>query len=315
MHAQSALEAIGDTPLIELASVRPEGGARVLAKWEGGNPTGSMKDRMALSAIEHAERDGDLAPGQRVVELTGGSTGASLAFVCGLKGYPISLVTADCFAEEKIQMMRALGADVEVMETPDGKVYPGLVADLQVVVDEIIEETGAYYHDQFNNPHDPLGYTGLGEEVLADCPGMTDFVMAVGTGACSMGTARVLRTDSRDVHVTLVEPDESATLSRGETGSHNVEGIAVGFEPPHLEDDLYDDVVAIPEAEGRRVARRIAAEEGLVAGTSTGLNIAAATRVAAQRPPDAAVVTVAVDTGLKYLQGDLYREGADRGPN
>jgi cysteine synthase A len=308
MHAQSTLEAIGNTPLVELTTVRPEGGARVLAKWEGGNPTGSMKDRMALSAIENAEQEGLLDPGQRVVELTGGTTGASLAFVCTVKGYPISLVSADCFAEEKLQMMQAFGADVEIMETPEGKVYPGIVDDLEVIVEEIIEDTGAYYHDQFNNPHDPQGYSGLGEEILADCPEVTDFVMGVGTGACSMGTARVLREDSSDVTVTLVEPDESATLSRGETGSHNVEGIAVGFEPPHLEDRLYDDVVAISETEGRRVTRRMATEEGLFAGTSTGLNIAAATRVAANQPADGAVVTVAVDTGLKYLQGDLYRK-------
>lgn len=307
MRSRSVLEAIGDTPLIELESVRPEEGARVFAKWEGGNPTGSMKDRMALAAIEDAERDGDLEPGQRVVELTGGSTGASLALVCTVKDYPISLVTADCFSEEKIRMMRALGADVEVMETPEGKIYPGVVDDMEALVEGIVEETGAYYHDQFDNPHDPAGYAGLGEEILADCPEVTDFVVAVGTGACSMGTARVLRDDGRDVTVTLVEPDESAFLSRGESGSHNVEGVAVGFEPPHLEDDRYDDVVAVPEAEGRGMARRVAADEGLFAGTSTGLNVVAASRVAADRPADAAVVTIAVDTGLKYLRDDLYR--------
>ncbi|WP_435156982.1 PLP-dependent cysteine synthase family protein [Haladaptatus sp. DFWS20] len=308
-QAQSALGAIGNTPLIELTSARPDGGARVFAKWEGANPTGSMKDRMALAAIENAEQDGDLEPGQRVVELTGGSTGASLAFVCTVKEHPISLVSADCFAEEKIRTMRALGADVAVMETPEGKIYPGIIDDMEILVEEIIEETGAYYHDQFNNPHLPEGYVGLGEEILADCPEVTDFVMGVGTGACSMGTARVLRDGTSDVAVTLVEPDESAVLSRGESGAHNVEGMAVGFEPPHLESRLYDDVVAIPEAEGRRIARHAAAEEGLFAGTSTGLNIAAATLVAANRPADAAVVTIAVDTGLKYLQGDLYREG------
>ncbi|WP_158056431.1 PLP-dependent cysteine synthase family protein [Halorussus halophilus] len=308
MQAQSVIGAIGNTPLVELESVRPEGGARVFAKWEGANPTGSMKDRMALSAIENAERDGDLEPGQRVVELTGGSTGASLALVCSVTDHPLSIVSADCFAEEKIRMMRALGADVTVMETPEGKIYPGIIDDMERLVEEIIEDTGAYYHDQFNNPHLPAGYAGLAEEILADCPDLTDFVMGVGTGACSMGTARVFRENSSNVDVTLVEPEESPVLSRGETGSHNVEGVAVGFEPPHLEEHLYDDVVAIPEAEGRWMTRQIAAEDGLFAGTSTGLNIAAAKRVAAGRPEDAAVVTVAVDTGLKYLDGDLYRE-------
>ncbi|WP_227378936.1 PLP-dependent cysteine synthase family protein [Haladaptatus halobius] len=308
MQAQSVLGAIGDTPLIELASVRPEGGARVFAKWEGANPKRSMKDRMALSAIESAEQDGNLEPGQRVVELTRGSTGASLAFVCTVKDHPISLVSVDCFAEEKIQMMRALGDDVTVMETPEGKIYPGLIDYMGVLVEEIVEESGAYYHDQFNNPHDPAGYASLSEEIVADCSEITDFVMGVGTGACSMGTTRVLRDGSRDVYVTLVEPDESAALLWRESGSHNVEGMAVWFEPLHLEEHLYDDVVAIPEAEGRRVAQRAAADEGLFAGTSTGLNIAAATQVAANRPTDAAVVTIAVDTGLKYLDGDLFRK-------
>lgn len=309
MLADSTLEAVGDTPLVELRGVRPDGGARVLVKWEGGNPTGSMKDRMARTAIETAEEEGELHPGQRVVELTGGSTGASLAFVCAITGHPISLVSADCFADEKIRMMRALGGEVEVMETPEGKVYPGIVDDMEVIVEGIIEETGAYYHDQFKNPHDPEGYRSLGQEILADCPEVTDFVMAVGTGACSMGTARILRDASADVTVTLVEPDESATLSRGETGSHNVEGVALGFEPPHLEAHLYDDVVAVSEADGRRMARRLAAEEGLFTGTSSGLNIAAAERVAASRSADGVVVTVAVDSGLKYLEGDLYRSG------
>lgn len=309
MYAASALEAVGDTPLVELDGVRPEGGARILAKWEGANPTGSMKDRMAKSAVERAERGGDLEPGQRIVELTGGSTGASLAFVATVTDHPISLVSADCFGEEKRRMMRALGADLEVMETPEGKIYPGIVADMEELVEAVVEETGAYYHDQFNNPHDPAGYASLGEEILRDCPEVTDFVMSVGTGACSTGTARALRDGGADATVTLVEPDESAVLSRGETGSHNVEGVAVGIEPPHLEDHLYDDVVAVPEAEARRTARRVAAEEGLFAGTSTGLNVAAATRVAANRPADAAVVTVAVDTGIKYLDGDLYRTG------
>ena len=306
MAAGTALDAVGQTPLIELPTLRPAGGARILAKWEGANPTGSMKDRPAATAIALARDEGLLAPGQRVVELTGGSTGASLAFVCAVEDHPISLVSADCFAEEKLRAMRALGAELRVMETPDGKVYPGIVEDLEAIVEEIVEATGAYYHDQFENAHDPMGYRGLGAEILEDCPEVTDFVMAVGTGACAMGTSRAFRDEGADVAVTLVEPDESATLSRGESGSHTVEGIALGFVPPHLDADLYDAVVAVPEAEGRAMARRLAAEAGVFAGVSTGLNVAAARRVAADRPADAAVVTVAVDTGLKYLQGDLY---------
>lgn len=307
MSDGSALAAVGDTPVIMLDGMQPAEAGSVWVKWEGGNPTGSMKDRMAVSVVEHAEADGALAPGQRVVELTGGSTGSSLALVCGVKGYPLSIVTADCFAEEKIRAMRALGADVEVRATPEGRVYPGLVDDLEGRVTEIIEETGAYYTDQFNNPHVPLGYRGLGEELLEACPGVTDFVMAVGTGGCAMGTARVLKEHRPAVRVTLVEPAESPVLSGGEPGAHGVEGIALGFEPPLLDASLYDDVAVVPEAAGRVTARELAATEGVFAGASTGLNVEAAVRVARDRGPDAVVVTVAVDTGLKYLDGPLYR--------
>ena len=305
MTAASTLEAIGTTPLIEVDAIRPADGARVLVKWEGANPTGSMKDRMAVAIIRAARKRDDLAPGQRVVEYTGGSTGSSLAMVCAALDHPVTLLTADCFATEKIRTMRAFGGDVEVLETPNGKVHPGLIDEWQARLDDVVEETDAFWTDQLNNADALDGYATLGDELLADAPDISDFVMGVGTGGCAMGTARALRAE-RNVRVGLLEPAESPYLSDGEGGDHHVEGLSVVAEPPLLEDGLYDDVHTVREADARAMARRLAAEEGLFAGTSTGLNVAAAAEVAAARDSEDVVATVACDTGLKYLDGDLF---------
>lgn len=306
MTSVSTLDAVGSTPLVELDSVRPAGGARVVAKWEGANPTGSMKDRMAVAIIRAARNRGDLAPGQRVVEFTGGSTGSSLAMVCAALDHPITLLTADCFATEKIRTMRAFGSDVEVLETPDGKIHPGLFDEWHERLDTVVEETGAFWTDQFHNLDVLDGYAPLGEEIVGDAPGVTDFVMGVGTGGCAMGTARAIRAE-RDVRVTLLEPDESPILSAGERGDHGVEGLGVVEQPAFIKEHLYDDVHAVPESEARRMARRLAREEGLFAGVSTGLNVAAAVEIASERDPDDVVATIACDTGLKYLNDDLFR--------
>ena len=307
MSSLTILRAIGNTPLLELTRLRPDGGARLVVKVEGGNPTGSMKDRMALAMVEGARREGRLAPGQPVVELTGGSTGASLAVVCRALGHPLTIVTNDAVAREKIDMTRALGATVEVIRTPEGKVHPGLVPQMRARVEEIVKETGAFWTDQFTNRHQLDGYAPLAAEVLRDCPQVSHFVHMVGTAGSSMGVSRALRRERPDVRVTLVEPASSPWLSEGRGGSHGVEGTAGVPRPPLLDPALYDDVVAVDEAEGRAMARRLAMEEGLFAGTSTGLNVVAARRVAAALPPEAAVLTIGVDTGLKYLAGDLYR--------
>ncbi len=305
MPAVSTLDAVGGTPLVELESVRPAGGARVLAKWEGANPTGSMKDRMAVAIVRNARERGDLDPGQRVAELTGGSTGSSLAMVCAALDHPITLVSADCFATEKLRTMRALGGDVEVVTTPNGEVHPDLIDDMRDRLETIRAETGAYWPDQITNTDALDGYAVLGEEILADASSVTDFVMGVGTGGCAMGTARTLR-EERDVHVTLVEPAEAPYLSEGEGGDHQIEGVGVLTDPPLVEKEKYDEVRAVPELEARTMARELAAEAGLFGGASTGLNVAAAVEVAAERDPDDVVVTVACDTGLKYLDGDLF---------
>lgn len=305
MSAASTIDAIGDTPLIELDAVRPPDGARVCAKWEGANPTGSMKDRMAAAMVRGARERGELAPGQRVAELTGGSTGSSLAMVCAALDHPISLVSADCFATEKRRTMRAFGADLSVVETPSGEVHPEVIPDMKERLDKIRAEHDVYWPDQFTNTDSLDGYATLGAEIRGAEPGVTDFVMGVGTGGCAMGTARRLRREG-DVHVTLVEPAEAPYLTEGAGGDHEVEGVAVVEEPPLLDEGSYDDARAVPEHDAREMARRLASDEGLFVGTSTGMNVSAAATVAAERDPEDVVVTVACDTGLKYLDGDLF---------
>lgn len=306
MTGRSTLDAIGSTPLVELPAIRPEGGASIHVKWEGANPTGSLKDRMALSMIDRARERGDLAPGDPVVEFTGGSTGSSLALVCAVLDHPLFVVTADCVAEEKIASMRALGAQLEVVETPDGEAYDGLFEDLRTVALEVAEENDAYFTDQFSNPDQLAGYRPLGREILEDRPDVDEFVMTVGTGGCAMGTARTFAEAGADVTVSLVEPAESPVLTDGTAGSHAVQGTAIVGSPPLVESEFYDRIHTIPSSEGVECLRRLAAEEGLLSGTSTGMNVAAAIRAADGRDPDETVVTVACDTGLKYLTEDLY---------
>lgn len=303
----STLGVIGDTPMIELPSLRPAGGASIYVKWEGANPTGSLKDRMALAMIQQAKRRGTLEPGEPIVEFTGGSTGSSLAFVCSVLDHPLYIVTADCVAKEKIASMRALGAQLEVVETPDGTTYDGLSDDLRTEAEAVQSETGAYFTDQFNNSDQLTGYETLGREILDQRPDVDDFVMIVGTGGCAMGTARSLHAHDADVTVTVVEPAESPVISAETTGSHSVQGTAIVSSPPLLEQELYDHVCTLPAADGVECVQRLARDEGLLVGTSTGMNIAAARQIAADRCPDESVVTVACDTGLKYLSDGLYK--------
>jgi cysteine synthase A len=258
--------------------------------------------------VEGAFRDGALRPGQRVVEYTGGSTGSSLAFVCSALGHPLSIITADCFSEEKIRTMKALGAEVEVHETPEGVVYPGLGSYFESRVREVRDETGGYWIQQLRNRHQLDGYQPMGREILAACPEVTDFVMSAGTGGCSMGNAAAFRDAGAEVRVTLVEPESAPHLSQGVVGKHGVEGIAVFPHEamPLLDGDLYVDIMPIPEEDGRAMARQVARSTGMFIGGSSGLNLSAAVKVATAHGPDSVVVTVLVDTGLKYLAGSLF---------
>jgi cysteine synthase len=308
MDRPGGLSAIGDTPVVRLARVAGEDAAEVWVKMEAANPTGSYKDRMALAMIEAAEADGRLRPGQLVVEYTGGSTGSSLAFVCAVKGYPLRIVSSDAFADEKIRTMRAFGADVELIPSPDG-ITPGLIPAMMRRAAEIAAETGAFATDQFSNADMVDGYRRLGEELLGQLPGpplVTAFCAYVGTAGCFLGVSRALAAGLPGLHRAVVEPAESAVLSGGAPGTHHIEGGGIGRRPPQLHPADYDEVIAVPEAEAFAVARRAAREEGIFSGPSTGANLAAALAIAGRLGPGHRVVTLQVDSGLKYLAGPLY---------
>ena len=308
MDRPGGLSAIGGTPVVRLAHLADEGCAEVWVKMEAANPTGSYKDRMALAMIEAAEADGRLRPGQLVVEYTGGSTGSSMAFVCAVKGYPLRIVSSDAFADEKIRTMRAFGAEVELIPSPDG-ITPGLIPAMMRRAAEITAQTGAFATDQFNNTDMVNGYRRLGEELLDQLPGppaIGAFCSYVGTAGCFLGVSRALRAVLPEVHLVVIEPAESAVLSGGPPGTHHIEGGGIGQRPPQLHPADYDEVVAIPEAQAFETARQAARTEGIFSGPSTGANLAAAISIARRVGPGHRVVTVQVDSGLKYLAGHLY---------
>ena len=300
-------ELVGNTPVVKLAKVVPEGAADIFVKLEWFNPTGSYKDRMALAIIEEAEKRGDLKPGMTVVEYTGGSTGSSLAFVCAAKGYRFKVVSSDAFAPEKLRTMKAFGAELTIVPSEDGMITPDLIPRMIEKAKEFAAEPGTYFTDQFHNRDALVGHRRAGEELLSQIGRPIDvFCTAVGTAGFSMGVSGLLRETSPSTRVVLFEPASTAVISGGEPGTHHVEGIGAGFLPPLLEKSLYDEVRAIDEAEARVMARRLAAEEGLLTGTSSGLNVVGAIGLATELGPGHTVATVAVDTGLKYLAGDLF---------
>ena len=302
------LQAVGNTPLVKLARIVPAGSADVLVKLEYYNPTGSYKDRMALAMVENAERRGDLTPGMTVVEWTGGSTGIALAFVCAVKGYRFRVVSSDAIAAEKLKTMRVFGAELEIVKSVGGKLTPDLVPRMTARAKEIAAEGPSYFTDQMRNPDMLAGYESLGREILAQAPGLDAFCGCVGTSGMLMGTARVLKATAKPPRVVAFEPATSAVLSGGQPGAHNVEGVAPGFVPPQFDRALCDEARAIDETEGRAMARTLAEREGVFAGTSTGLNVVGALQLAKELGPGKTVVTVAVDSGLKYLAGTLYKD-------
>jgi cysteine synthase len=302
------IEAIGGTPVVRLERLAGEGGAEVWVKLEAANPTGSYKDRMALAMIEAATRDGRLQPGQPVVEYTGGSTGSSLAFVCAMKGHPLRIVSSDAFAVEKLRTMQAFGAEVELIPSPEG-ITPELIPAMVRRAGEIAEATGAFWTDQFNNADMLDGSRRLGEELLDQLPGppaIGAFCSYVGTSGCFLGTTRALGVKLPELHRVVVEPAESAVLSGRPAGTHHIEGGGIGHWPPLLHAEDFDEVVAVPEADAFAMARQAARTDGIFSGPSTGANLVAAFAVARRLGPGHRVVTVQVDSGLKYLAGSLY---------
>jgi cysteine synthase A len=302
------LDAIGNTPLVELRHVVPPGSARVVAKLESTNPTGSMKDRMAPALIERAASDGRLSPGGTVVEYTAGTTGISLSLVCAALGYRAHMVFSDAFSEEKRHTMMAYGATVTDVPSDGKRINEALIKTMIRTAGEISRQPSHWWCDQLNNRDGESGYHPLGEELWQQADQRVDaFVHSVSTAHSIHGVARALREHNPRARVIAVEPAESAVLSGGPSGSHTIEGIGLGFIPPLWKPEEVDEVLPVATEEAKEMARRLAREEAIFAGTSTGANVVAALRVAARLGPQATVATIVVDSGLRYLSTDVFR--------
>jgi cysteine synthase A len=304
---ESILDAIGNTPLVRLRRCAPANGAELWLKLEYRNPTGSMKDRMARAMIEGAERDGLLSPGDTVVEYTGGSTGPAVALVCRAKGYRALIVIADCFTEERFQLMRALGAELDVVASVEGrpKVTAQDIANMVERAAELAARPGHYATDQFNNPYViPDHRDRLGREIWEQTDGrVSAFCHGLGTGGSLMGVSDALR--PHGVFIQAHEPAGSAAIGGGERGSFTIQGWT-GMVMPHWHPEKVDRLEPIGDDEAIAMTRRLAQEEGVFAGISTGANVVGAHRLAARLGPDAVIVTLAVDSGFKYLSVAPY---------
>ncbi len=306
----NVLDAIGNTAMVRLRKVVPAGCAAVFVKLEWENPTGSMKDRMALAVISRAEEDGRLQPGDTVVEYTGGSTGASLALVCAVKGYRLQIVTSDAFSLERRDHMAALGAVLTLVPSEGGLTTRTLIQQMVETARSLSLQPRTFWVNQLENRDSIAGYHPLGEEIWQQTNGQVDaFVHAVGAAASSRGVATVLKRHRPGIRNVVVEPAESAVLQGGRPGAHRIEGIGIGRTPPLWDPALVDEVLAVGTDEAQAMARRLAREEGLFAGTSSGANVVAAIDVARRLGPGATVVTLMVDSGLKYVNTEVFRSG------
>jgi len=304
----SILDAIGHTSIVRLRKVVPANAADIFVKLEWENPTASVKDRMALAVITRAEEDGRLKPGDTVVEYTGGSTGASLALVCAARGYQLQIVSSDAFSQEKLDQMAALGAELTLVPSEGGRTTRKLILDMIEVARQLSRAPHTYWTDQLNNHDSIAGYHSLGEEIWTQTGGAVDaFVHSVGTGASSRGVATVLKRYKPGIKIVAVEPAESSVLLGGPAGPHKIEGIGIGYTPPLWESSLVDEILPVTTDDAKDMTRRLAREEALFAGTSSGANVIAAIRVAERLGPGRKVVTLMADSGLKYLGTDVYK--------
>lgn len=300
---ETILDLIGNTPLIPLRHIRPSNGARILLKMESANPTGSMKDRMALAMIEAAEQDGTLPPGGAVVEYTGGSTGVSLALVCAVKKHPLFLVSSDAFSPEKLAHMRCLGAALTLIPSDGGRQTAALTRNMISAAHTLAEEKKAYITAQMDNTNQLRAYTTMADEMWAQADGPVDaLVQSVGTGASFRGLTTRLREHNGAIRCVAVEPAESAVLSGKPSGAHGIDGTGAGYVTPLWQEGLADAIEAVSTEEAKAMAQRLAREEGVFGGTSTGANVVAALRVAVSMGPEARIVTIMCDTGMKYLK-------------
>ena len=302
------LQAIGNTSLVRLRKVVPAHCGEIYVKLEWENPTGSLKDRMAQAVISRAEEDARLKPGDTVVEYTGGSTGTSLALVCAARGYRLHIVSSDAFSREKLDHMAALGAELTLVPSEGGQTTRKLILDMIETARRLSERPHTYWTDQLNNHDSIAGYYPLGEEIWSQTQGEIDaFVHCVGTAASSRGVATVLKRYRPGIEIVCVEPAESSVLRGGQAGPHRIEGVGIGYTPPLWEPTLVDDILPVATDDAKDMARRLARDEGLFGGTSSGANVVAAIRVAERLGPNARVVTLMADAGLKYLSTDVYR--------
>jgi len=302
------LQAIGNTPLVELSRVVAAGSARVVAKLESANPTGSMKDRMARALVERAAADGRLQPGGTVVEYTAGTTGISLAFVCAALGYKTHFVFSDAFSDEKRSTMRAYGAHITDVRSDNKSITESLIKQMIATAGEISRQPGHWWCDQLNNRDGEIGYLPLGEELFRQAGDRVDaFVHSVSTAHSIHGTAQALRQHNDKLRVVAVEPAESAVLSGHASGSHQIEGIGIGFVPPLWKPAEVDEIQTVTTEEAKEMARTLAREEGIFTGPSSGANVVAALRLAARLGPHATVATIIVDSGLRYVSTDVFR--------
>jgi cysteine synthase A len=303
------MNAVGNTPLIKLERLSEPGCADIYVKYEGANPTGSMKDRMALSMIEGAERRGDLKRGGKVVEYTGGSTGSSLAMVCANKGYHAHFVCSDAFAQEKLLTMRAFGAELDIIPSGDGKITAKLIQSLINRARELSKEPNTFWTDQFNNVDNRNAYHNMAKEIVSTLgKDIHEFIMGVGTGGCFSGNSEILKKEIPNIRCIAIEPLHVRALSGGDTsGKHKLEGIGSGFVPAITRLDLADEIIAVSDQDAYDTARKLARVEGIFGGTTSGANVWVAIQRARTIGAGKKIVTVVIDSGLKYLNGDLYR--------
>ncbi|HTE22945.1 PLP-dependent cysteine synthase family protein [Flavitalea sp.] len=305
--AEKLLECIGNTPLVKLSKLGSSENADIYIKLEYLNPTGSYKDRMADAIIHGAENRGDLRSGMTVIECTAGSTGTSLAFVCALKGYPLKIITSDAFAPEKLRAMKVFGAVLEIVSAPGGKITPDLIPQMMKKVQDLSLSQQYYWTRQFENIDALSGYEVMGAEITKQFSGRVDaFCASVGTAGMYVGMTKILREANENILTFIVEPSSSPLIAKGIKGTHSIDGISVGFVPPLLSNSTYNEVLLIEESEARLIAKRLAKEEGIFAGTSTGLNVAAALRLAKKLGKGKNVLTVACDSGMKYINTGLF---------
>ncbi|MEZ0324387.1 MAG: PLP-dependent cysteine synthase family protein [Fimbriimonas sp.] len=303
----SIIDTIGSTPVVQLRQLVSPGMASVFVKLEGTNPTGSKKDRMAREVIESAARRGELKDSQPVVEYTGGSTGTSLALVCAATGHKLFIVSSDAFSQEKRDHMTALGAEVLLVQSDRQQITQALIKAMIQKASEIASQENAFWTDQLNNRDAARGYEALGHELIAQIGVIDAYVDSIGTAHGIIGVSAGLRSGGSLAKVVGVEPAESPVITQGKTGAHRIEGMGLGFVAPHWNESVTDSMETVSSEEAHAMARRLASEEGIFAGASTGANVVAALRIAARLGPHKTVATIAVDNGMKYLSTEVYR--------